>query len=270
MRKLLIYALTTATTLTIAGTVPFASYAAPSSAYTRSGLTLAAAGSCGSSNMTGSMSGSASLNGLLGQLSGGQNGSGSGLTPNGITISNGTGIFNGSCLTFGGNGSCLGSGSCSGNGSCQLPGCPSDTGTQRPGGMNGNGQNNGATQDSYASQVVNLVNQERAKAGLAPLSLNDQASSAAMTRARELSSSFSHTRPSGQSFSTALTEAGLAFQGAGENIAYGQTSPEEVMNGWMNSAGHRANILSADFTEIGVAHYENGSGTDYWVQLFLK
>ncbi|MCI8454077.1 MAG: CAP domain-containing protein [Lachnospiraceae bacterium] len=126
-----------------------------------------------------------------------------------------------------------------------------------------------SSQDTYANQVVLLVNQEREKAGLSPLSINTTAAGAAMVRAQETERSFSHTRPDGRSFSTALTDAGLTYRTSGENIAYGQRSASEVMNAWMNSSGHRANILNADFTEIGVAHYKNASGVDYWVQLFL-
>ena len=55
----------------------------------------------------------------------------------------------------------------------------------------------------------------------------------------------------------------------GENIAYGQRSPEEVMRVWMNSSGHRANILNGSFNAIGVGHYQDSAGTDYWCQLFL-
>lgn len=154
----------------------------------------------------------------------------------------------------------------------------------RPGNNQGNGSNNqgnignqnpgssnqDTTQSSFAQQVVDLVNEERAKAGLPELNLNTNAAAAAQTRAQELGSNFSHTRPDGSHFSTALKENGVSYSGAGENIAYGQTSPEEVMNQWMNSSGHRANILNSNFTEIGVGHYETASGVDYWTQLFIR
>ncbi len=128
----------------------------------------------------------------------------------------------------------------------------------------------GTTQDAYAAQVVKLVNEERAKAGLSALTVHTGAESAAMVRAKEIERSFSHTRPDGSSFYTALQAAGIRYQSAGENIAYGQTSPAQVMDSWMNSSGHRANILNANYDSIAVAHYQNGSGVDYWVQLFLK
>lgn len=124
------------------------------------------------------------------------------------------------------------------------------------------------TELSYAEQVVKLVNEERAKYGLSPLTLDKSVESAALVRSKEIEKSFSHTRPNGSSFSTVLKEQGVNFMGAGENIAWGQKSPEEVMQGWMNSEGHRANILNAKFTKIGVGYYQNSNGTNYWTQLF--
>lgn len=123
------------------------------------------------------------------------------------------------------------------------------------------------TDNSFASQVIALVNQERAKEGLSALTYDESIAKAALVRAKETETSFSHTRPNGTSFSTALTEAGVTYRGAGENIAYGQQTPEEVMNAWMNSAGHRANIMNKNFTKIGVGFYEN-NGVKYWDQLF--
>lgn len=121
----------------------------------------------------------------------------------------------------------------------------------------------------YADAVVKLVNQERAKAGLKSLSVNQAAAAAANVRAREIEGAFSHTRPNGSSFSTALKEQGASYRAAGENIAYGQRSAEQVMEGWMNSSGHRANILNAQYTAIGVGVYRSASGTLHWVQLFI-
>ena len=93
------------------------------------------------------------------------------------------------------------------------------------------------------------------------------AQQAAQTRAGELQTSFSHTRPSGASCFTALTEAGVSYARAGENIAYGQSTPEAVVQSWMSSSGHRANILSSSFTSIGVG-CTVVNGTAYWAQLF--
>lgn len=76
-----------------------------------------------------------------------------------------------------------------------------------------------------------------------------------------------HTRPDGSSFSTALQQQGVSYRGCGENIAWGQRTPEQVMNGWMNSEGHRANILNKNYKNIGVGFYQEND-VNYWVQLF--
>ena len=87
-------------------------------------------------------------------------------------------------------------------------------------------------------------------------------------RAQEIAQSFSHTRPDGSSCFTILEEFGVSYRAAGENIAMGQRTPEEVMDGWMNSSGHRANILNGTFTSIGVGYYVDGAGAAHWVQIF--
>ena len=127
--------------------------------------------------------------------------------------------------------------------------------------------NTGSMQGDFASQVAALVNAERAKYGLSALTVDTNVQQAALVRAKETAQSFSHTRPNGSSFSTALTEAGVSYRTAGENIAYGQTTPQQAMNAWMNSSGHRANILNANYTTIGVG-YTVINGTAYWAQLF--
>jgi len=127
----------------------------------------------------------------------------------------------------------------------------------------------GTDQSAFAKEILNLVNAERSKAGLSPVTLHNSASKAAQVRAQEIQTSFSHTRPGGGSAASALNEAGVSYHGFGENIAYGQNSAEEVMREWMNSPGHRANILNGNFTSLGVGHTENAAGVDYWVQLFL-
>ena len=122
-------------------------------------------------------------------------------------------------------------------------------------------------QGDYASQVAALVNAVRAQHGLAALTVDARVQRAAQVRAAETAQSFSHTRPNGSSFSTALTEAGVTYRTAGENIAYGQSTPQAVVDAWMNSSGHRANILSSSYTTIGVG-YTVVNGTAYWAQLF--
>ncbi len=138
-----------------------------------------------------------------------------------------------------------------------------DNGTEQ----NPEDNNNGTSQGDFASQVVALVNAERAKQGLSALTIDTKVQQAALVRAKESAQSFSHTRPNGSSFSTALTEAGVSYRTAGENIAYGQSTPQQVMNAWMNSSGHRANILNANYTTIGMG-YTVINGTAYWAQLF--
>ena len=138
-----------------------------------------------------------------------------------------------------------------------------DNGTEQ----NPEDNNNGISQGDFASQVVALVNAERAKQGLSALTIDTKVQQAALVRAKESAQSFSHTRPNGSSFSTALTEAGVSYRTAGENIAYGQSTPQQVMNAWMNSSVHRANILNANYTTIGVG-YTVINGTAYWAQLF--
>lgn len=124
------------------------------------------------------------------------------------------------------------------------------------------------SEHAYVLRVFELVNEERTKAGLKPLTLEKNITAAAQVRAVETEQSFSHTRPDGSHFSTALKEAGVSYRGAGENIAWGQKTPEQVMNGWMNSPGHRANILNEKFTSIGIGYYQNAKGVNYWSQLF--
>ncbi len=135
------------------------------------------------------------------------------------------------------------------------------------------GNGNSGTTDSeenltFAEQVVALVNEERAKAGLSALKLDENIASAALIRSKEIETSFSHTRPDGRGFGTVLTDNGITYRGAGENIAWGQKTPEAVMTAWMNSAGHRANILDPNFKKIGVGHRQSSSGIHYWTQLF--
>lgn len=121
---------------------------------------------------------------------------------------------------------------------------------------------------SFAEQVVELVNEERAKEGLAPLTIDKKVQAAAQIRAVESKTSFSHTRPNGSSFATALKEQGVTYRRSGENIAWGQRTPKEVVNAWMNSSGHRANIMNKNFTKIGVGYYQH-NGVNYWSQLFI-
>lgn len=121
----------------------------------------------------------------------------------------------------------------------------------------------------YGMRITELVNEHRAAAGLAPVKYSAKISEAAQVRAVEIEKSFSHTRPDGRYFSTVFAEHGISYRYSGENIAWGQQSPEEVVTAWMNSAGHRANILNAKFTELGVGYRQNAGGVNYFTQLFI-
>jgi uncharacterized protein YkwD len=114
-------------------------------------------------------------------------------------------------------------------------------------------------------QVFNLVNEQRAANGLEKLTLDETICKMADVRADEVSTYFSHTRPDGTSCFTIFKDYNYSYTAVGENIAKGQTSAQQVMNDWMNSSGHRANILSSKFTKIGIGY---DSATNSWVQLF--
>lgn len=128
-------------------------------------------------------------------------------------------------------------------------------------------EESGGVQEA-AEAVTSLVNAARRDAGLSELELDADLCAAAQARAQEIAQSFSHTRPDGSSCFTILEEFGISYRAAGENIAMGQRTPEEVMDGWMNSSGHRANILNGTFTSIGVGYYVDGAGAAHWVQIF--
>jgi uncharacterized YkwD family protein len=120
---------------------------------------------------------------------------------------------------------------------------------------------------SYATQVSQLVNQERQKAGLAPLTLDAELSNVAMAKAKDMiqNNYFDHNSPTYGSPFDMMRSFGIDYTAAGENIAKGQTSPQAVMTDWMNSPGHKQNILSSNYDSIGVAYYQGA-----WVQLFKK
>jgi uncharacterized YkwD family protein len=119
---------------------------------------------------------------------------------------------------------------------------------------------------AFASEVVTLVNQERTKAGLEPLASDSSLSAMALDKAKDMYNNhyFDHTSPTYGSPFDMMKTYGIQYTYAGENIAMGQRTPQEVMTSWMNSAGHRQNILSPNYTKIGVSYY-NGE----WVQEFI-
>ena len=121
-----------------------------------------------------------------------------------------------------------------------------------------------------AEAVLNLVNKERAKAGLKPLKMSEELRSIANLKAKDMAENnyFSHTSQTYGTPFDMLQQFGVHYSAAGENIAAGQRTPEEVMNAWLNSSGHRANILNKNFDTLGVGIYEGGAYGIYWVQLF--
>ena len=126
-----------------------------------------------------------------------------------------------------------------------------------------------ASMENYAQSVLDLVNKERVKAGVRPLVLSEDICQKADIRAQELTVLFSHTRPDGRDcFSIFGSRQGKIY--AGENIAAGSATPEAVVNQWMNSSGHRENILNGNYRYLGVGYVYDGNSeyTHYWVQLF--
>ncbi|MEV5396948.1 CAP domain-containing protein [Streptomyces cellulosae] len=122
-----------------------------------------------------------------------------------------------------------------------------------------------ATASGAVARVVELVNQERAEAGCAPVTANSTLTTAAQRHSEDMASTgtMSHTGSDGSDPGERITRAGYAWSTYGENVAYGYSTPEQVMQGWMTSPGHKANILNCSFKEIGVGL----SGT-YWTQDF--
>jgi len=123
---------------------------------------------------------------------------------------------------------------------------------------------------TYEEQVLELVNAERAKEGIAPLQMDEPLCRAAEIRAEECTESFSHTRPNGRSCFTVLQEVKATYSTAGENLAIGQKTPQETVAAWMESSGHRANIMNPNFRKLGVGITEStGRYTGYaWAQMF--
>jgi uncharacterized protein YkwD len=118
--------------------------------------------------------------------------------------------------------------------------------------------------------VVALTNAERAAEGLAPLTVDALLTTAAQAHSDDMVARafYSHTSPDGSQPWDRAAAAGSERRTIGENIACGQRSPAEVVRGWMNSPGHRANILKPDFTHIGIGLAGGGTAGTYWTQLF--
>ncbi|WP_242866779.1 SafA/ExsA family spore coat assembly protein [Abyssisolibacter fermentans] len=121
-------------------------------------------------------------------------------------------------------------------------------------------------------EVINLTNQQRQKNGLPPLKYNWQLSRVARYKSADMRDKnyFSHTSPTYGSPAKMISDFGLKYTAMGENIAMGQRTAWEVVDGWMNSSGHRANILNKNYTEIGVGYAKSSSGKTYWTQMFIR
>lgn len=122
--------------------------------------------------------------------------------------------------------------------------------------------------NQFEHQVVQLTNEERTKRGLSPLKVNVELSKVAREKSADMARNnyFSHNSPTYGSPFDMMKQFGISYRTAGENIAKGQRTPQEVVNAWMNSAGHRKNILNPSFKEIGVGYVENGN---VWTQQFI-
>ena len=143
---------------------------------------------------------------------------------------------------------------------------PTETTTQ-----NTEKPNNNGSMLSIETEVVRLVNVERSKAGLPALQIDQEVSKVARLKSEDMANKnyFNHTSPTYGSPFEMLKKFNITYKTAGENIAKGQKTAEAVVNAWMNSEGHRKNILSSSFTHIGVGYATKGS-TPYWTQMFIK
>ncbi|MFJ8234113.1 CAP domain-containing protein [Ureibacillus sp. NPDC094379] len=122
---------------------------------------------------------------------------------------------------------------------------------------------------AFEQQVVDLTNAERTKAGLKPLEIYAPLMKVAEAKSADMAKNnyFSHTSPTYGSPFDQIKAAGISYKSAGENIAQGQRTPAEVVQAWMDSPGHRQNIMNANYTHIGVGYVENGN---YWTQQFIQ
>ncbi|MCP1148214.1 MULTISPECIES: CAP domain-containing protein [Bacillus] len=122
--------------------------------------------------------------------------------------------------------------------------------------------------NAFEKEVVELTNKERAKQGLKALSVDSKLSKSARAKSQDMKDKnyFSHTSPTYGSPFDQMKQFGITYKTAGENIAQGQRSPQEVVTAWMNSKGHRANILNKNYTHIGVGYVKSGN---YWTQQFI-
>ncbi|WP_051272283.1 CAP domain-containing protein [Shimazuella kribbensis] len=144
--------------------------------------------------------------------------------------------------------------------------------TQSPAAPNHSSESASSNSDILAMEreVVRLVNIERSKKGLQPLVIDDKLCKIARTKSQDMKDKnyFSHQSPTYGSPFDMLKHFGVSYRTAGENLAAGYPSASAVVNGWMNSEGHRKNILNPAYSKIGVGYVSGGSYGNYWTQLF--
>lgn len=142
-----------------------------------------------------------------------------------------------------------------------------NTGNQKPG--DNNQGNTGSTVSQYEREVVSLCNEIRASYGLSPLTINEKLCQLAEMKSQDMADRnyFDHQSPTYGSPFDMLKSHGVSYRSAGENIAKGYSTPQAVVDAWMKSEGHRANILNSTYAEIGVGYVTDGN---HWTQLFLK
>lgn len=145
---------------------------------------------------------------------------------------------------------------------------------EKPSHNNNTSNDNQVSVDSFLSfkkEVVRLVNIERSKRGLSELSFNNELCNVSTLKSQDMINKnyFGHNSPTYGSPFNMMNQFNIIYRTAGENIAKGQRTPAEVVNSWMNSPGHRANILNANFTDIGIGVAKSSNGTLYWTQMFI-
>ena len=128
------------------------------------------------------------------------------------------------------------------------------------------------TASAVAAEMLESVNGQRRAVGLDELTLSTELSRVAQIKAEDMRDQgyFSHTSPTYGSPFDMMKKFGISYRSAGENIAKGYRTVDAVMNGWMNSSGHRANILSSSYTQLGVGYCTDSAGNGYWVQMFIR
>ena len=122
----------------------------------------------------------------------------------------------------------------------------------------------------WKNEMLEQINAARKKAGVSELKLDDKLCEAAQIRADECLEQYDHTRPDGRKFTTVLEEVGIKYGYWGENINEKQETVDSTMKSWMNSKGHKANILKKELNTVGFGRAKDSKGRYYWVQLFIS